>query len=67
MKFAGDKIIGVQSISKEKVDTFLKNEPSTSLIRMEVEGHEYQILTGMPSGALAKPEILGASRSDLLH
>src|SRR5208283_4730282 len=40
------KIIGTQSVSKETVDTFLKNKSSPSLIRMDVEGYEYEILSG---------------------
>jgi FkbM family methyltransferase len=46
--FAGGKIVEVQSISEETVDTFLENKPSPSLIRMDVEGYEYEILSGMP-------------------
>jgi len=46
--FTGGKIMGTQSISKETVDTFLKNRPQPSLVRMDVEGYEYEIIRGMP-------------------
>jgi len=42
------KIIDVQSVTEQTVDTFLKNRSSPSLIRMDVEGYEYEILGGMP-------------------
>jgi FkbM family methyltransferase len=45
--FTGGKIMGTQSISKETVDTFLKNRPQPSLVRMDVEGYEYEIFIGM--------------------
>ena len=45
---AGGKIIEVQNVSEETVDTFLKNKPSPSFIRMDVEGYEYEIIRGMP-------------------
>ncbi len=41
------QIIGTQSVSKETVDSFLKNKSSPNLIRMDVEGYEYEILRGM--------------------
>ncbi len=46
--FVGGKIIGVQSVSEETVDSFLNNKSSPNLIRMDVEGYEYQIIRGMP-------------------
>ncbi len=43
----GGKIIGIQTTSKETVDKFLKDKPLPSFIRMDVEGYEYEILSGM--------------------
>ena len=43
----GGKIIGIQPVSKVTSDTFLKDKPTPSLIRMDVEGYEYEIFKGM--------------------
>jgi hypothetical protein len=47
-KTAGGKILGTQSVSELTIDTFLKNKRAPNLIRMDVEGYEYEILKGMP-------------------
>ena len=39
--------INIQSVTKQTVDTFLKNKISPCLIRMDVEGFEHEILSGM--------------------
>jgi FkbM family methyltransferase len=63
----GGKIIGIQSVSKETVDTFLKNKPSPSLIRMDVEGYEYEILNGMPQTLKGDLKILVELHANILH
>ena len=54
----GGKIIGVQRVSKETVDTFLNNKSSPNLIRMDVEGYEYKIIKGMPQTLKGEVRIL---------
>ena len=44
----GGKIVRVQKVPLVTVDTFFKDKPSPKLIRMDVEGYEYQIFKGMP-------------------
>jgi len=41
------KILEIQSVTEQTVDTFLKNKLLPSLIRMDVEGYEYEIFSGM--------------------
>lgn len=43
----GGKIVRVQKVPLVTVDTFFKDKPSPKLIRMDVEGYEYQIFKGM--------------------
>jgi len=62
----GGKIIGIQSVSKKTVDTFLKNKPSPRLIRMDVEGYEYEILGGMPQTLKGDLRILVELHPNLL-
>jgi hypothetical protein len=62
----GGKIIGIQSVSKRTVDTFLKNKPSPSLIRMDVEGYEYNIFNGMPQTLRGDLKILVELHPNLL-
>lgn len=45
---AGGKILDVQPVSEQTVDTFLEEKLTPKLIRMDVEGYEYEILKGMP-------------------
>jgi FkbM family methyltransferase len=52
------KIIDAQSVTEQTVDTFLKNKVSPSLIRMDVEGYEYEILKGMLQTLKGKVRIL---------
>jgi FkbM family methyltransferase len=47
-KTVGGANIGTQKVSQVTPDTFLKNKLSPSLIRMDVEGYEYEIFKGMP-------------------
>jgi len=42
------EILEIQSVTEQTADTFLKNKSFPGLIRMDVEGYEYEILTGMP-------------------
>ncbi len=64
---AGGKIIGVQCITKETVDTFLKNKPLPSFIRMDVEGYEYEIFKGMTQTLKGDLKILVELHANLLH
>ena len=43
----GGKILRVQKVPLVTVDTFFKDKPAPKLIRMDVEGYEYQIFQGM--------------------
>ena len=42
-----NRCIGSQKVSVESVDSFLENRVTPKLIRMDVEGYEYEILQGM--------------------
>lgn len=44
----GGRVLRVQKVPLVTVDTFFKDKPSPKLIRMDVEGYEYQIFKGMP-------------------
>jgi len=44
----GGKILGAQKVHVETVDSFFKGKKGPKLIRMDVEGWEYQIIKGMP-------------------
>ena len=54
----GGKIIGIQRVSEETVDSFLNNKSSPNLIRMDVEGYEYKIFRGMPQTLKGEVRIL---------
>lgn len=41
-------IVGTQEVQVETVDAFLKDKEVPKLIRMDVEGYEYEIIKGMP-------------------
>ena len=43
----GGKIISTQEVCVETVDTFFKDKAPPNLIRMDVEGYEYEIIKGM--------------------
>jgi len=43
----GGKIVGVQEVPMTTTDTFLENRGFPDLIRMDVEGYEYEIIKGM--------------------
>lgn len=43
----GGKIVSAQEVSVETVDTFFKDKAPPNLIRMDVEGYEYEIIKGM--------------------
>jgi len=43
----GGKIVSAQEVCVETVDTFFKDKAPPNLIRMDVEGYEYQIIKGM--------------------
>jgi FkbM family methyltransferase len=43
----GGKIISAQEVCVETVDTFFKDKAPPNLIRMDVEGYEYEIIKGM--------------------
>ena len=67
------KIIGEIDIEVVSLDSFLKNKRPPNLIRMDVEGYEYEILNGMSSilksnGSLKlfiefHPDIMGRQRA----
>jgi FkbM family methyltransferase len=44
----GGKIMRTQKVAVETVDSFFKGKSAPKLIRMDVEGWEYQIIKGMP-------------------
>ncbi len=46
-EFIGGKITGEQSVSFLTVDTFLEGKQKPKLVRMDVEGYEYEIIKGM--------------------
>ena len=43
----GDKIVGVQEVPVETVDTFIRDKQVPNFVRMDVEGYEYEIIKGM--------------------
>jgi len=43
----GGDIVGVEEVDVVSVDSFLKDKHIPNLIRMDVEGYEYQIIKGM--------------------
>ena len=52
------EIKGIQDVSEETVDMFLKNKLSPRLLRMDVEGYEYNIFLGMPQTLKGDVKIL---------
>ncbi|MCW4019539.1 MAG: FkbM family methyltransferase [Candidatus Bathyarchaeota archaeon] len=44
----GGVIVGEEDVQVETVDSFLKDKQYPQLIRMDVEGYEYEIFKGMP-------------------
>ena len=54
----GGKIINTQEVSVETVDTFFKDKAPPSLIRMDVEGYEYEIIKGMAKTLKCNTRIL---------
>lgn len=55
--FVGE-IIGVQEVPMITVDTFFKDRNPPNLIRMDVEGYEYEIIKGMPQALKRNMKIL---------
>ncbi|MGO8807164.1 MAG: FkbM family methyltransferase [Candidatus Bathyarchaeia archaeon] len=54
----GGKIQRAQPVQVETVDSFCKGKDSPKLIRMDVEGWEYQIIKGMPETLKGDVKIL---------
>ena len=52
------KFVGAQEVSVETVDTFFKDKAPPNLIRMDVEGWEYQIIKGMAKTLKGNVKIL---------
>jgi len=52
------KIVGVQKVSVKTIDSFLKGKEPPDLIRMDVEGFEYEIFEGMLQTLKGKVRIL---------
>lgn len=57
-KAVGGKIIGKEKVNMATVDSFLKDKPLPSLIRMDVEGYEYEIFKGMAKTLRGNTRIL---------
>jgi len=51
-------LVKTEKIDILTVDNFLKDKQNPDLIRMDVEGYEYQILKGMSSTLSLKPKLL---------
>ncbi|MCW3994785.1 MAG: FkbM family methyltransferase [Candidatus Bathyarchaeota archaeon] len=54
----GGKILGKERIIVETVDNFFKDKAPPNLIRMDVEGYEYEIFKGMTKTLKGNPRIL---------
>jgi len=54
----GGDIIGEEEVSMVKVDSFLQGKEPPNLIRMDVEGYEYEIIRGMPQTLKGDVKIL---------
>lgn len=54
----GGKILGKEKVYMETVDNFLKDKSPPSLIRMDVEGYEYEIFKGMAKTLKGNARIL---------
>jgi FkbM family methyltransferase len=54
----GGKIITVQEVKVLTVDEFVKDKPPPTLVRMDVEGYEYEVIKGMTQTLKGKTKIL---------
>lgn len=54
----GGEVLGVQDVQMMTVDQFLVGKKPPSLVRMDVEGFEYEIIKGMEQTLKGKPNIL---------
>jgi methyltransferase, FkbM family len=54
----GGEVLGVQDVRMMTVDQFLVGKKQPSLVRMDVEGFEYEIIKGMKQTLKSKPSIL---------
>ncbi len=55
---AGGEIVEVQPVNMMTIDEFVKDKETPKLIRMDVEGYEYEILKGMQSTLKENVKIL---------
>jgi FkbM family methyltransferase len=55
---AGGVLLGKEKVPMETVDAFLKDKTPPNLIRMDVEGFEYEIFKGMTNTLKGKSSIL---------
>jgi FkbM family methyltransferase len=73
----GGNIVGVQPVTMMTIDEFVKDKKAPKLIRMDVEGYEYEILKGMSSTLKGdikilmelhpSPKFLGPKKLDELY
>jgi len=54
----GGEVLGTQDVSVLTVDEFVKDKPAPNLVRMDVEGYEYEIIKGMTQTLKGKTNIL---------
>lgn len=54
----GGEVLGVQDVQMHTVDQFLAGKKQPSLVRMDVEGFEYEIIKGMKQTLQGKTNIL---------
>lgn len=54
----GGTIVGAQDVCVSTVDDFLQDKPVPNLIRMDVEGYEYEIIKGMANTLDSNVKIL---------
>ena len=54
----GGEVLGVQDVEVHTVDQFLADKKQPSLVRMDVEGYEYEIIKGMKQTLRGKTSIL---------
>ena len=54
----GGEVLGIQDVSVLTVDEFVKDKPVPNLVRMDVEGYEYEIIKGMTQTLKGKTNIL---------
>ncbi len=62
----GNYHIGAEDVKQMKVDTFLKGRDAPTMIRMDVEGYEYQIIKGMKKTLKTGCNILMEIHPDIL-